>query len=291
MPTFSDVLQARLSRRSLLTGGLSAAGLGWLGPAAWASRPLGFTGVPVSTADTLVVPPGYVAEILYAWGDPISDGPAFKPDASNSVDDQLRQAGMHHDGMRFFPLPAGQTGSTHGLLAINHEYTDDGLLHPDGMLTWTAEKVRKSQAAHGMSVIEVRTGRQPLERGPAVALRAPGHRGDADGDHRAGRRTRVDADRRRSGRPHRARHDEQLRDGLHPVGHLSHLRGELPVLLRQPLRPTCPRSSSATASPRGAAATAGTSSTSASMPRAIRTSPIASAGSSRSIPSTRRGRP
>lgn len=156
MSAFSDVLQARFSRRRLLTSGLSAAGLGWLGPAAWAGGPLGFTGVPVSTADTLVVPPGYLAEILYAWGDPISDGPAFKPDASNSVDDQLRQAGMHHDGMHFFPLPAGQTGSTHGLLAINHEYTDDGLLHPDGMLTWTAEKVRKSQAAHGVSVIEVR---------------------------------------------------------------------------------------------------------------------------------------
>jgi secreted PhoX family phosphatase len=156
MPTFSDVLQARLSRRSLLTSGLAAAGLGWLGPSAWAESPLGFTGVPVSSADTLVVPRGYVAAVLYAWGDPISDGPAFKTDASNSVDDQLRQAGMHHDGMRFFPLPAGQTGSTHGLLAINHEYTDDGLLHPDGMLTWTAEKVRKSQAAHGISVIEVR---------------------------------------------------------------------------------------------------------------------------------------
>ena len=56
MPTFSDVLQARLSRRSLLTSGLAAAGLGWLGPAAWAESPLGFTGVPVSSADTLVVP-------------------------------------------------------------------------------------------------------------------------------------------------------------------------------------------------------------------------------------------
>jgi len=159
MPTFSDVLQARLSRRSLLTSCLAAAGLGWLGPAAWAESPLGFTRVPVSSADTLVVPRGYVAAVLYAWGDPISDGPAFKTDASNSVDDQLRQAGMHHDGMRFFPLPAGQTGSTHGLLAVNHEYTDDGLLHPDGMLTWTAEKVRKSQAAHGVSVIEVQMDR------------------------------------------------------------------------------------------------------------------------------------
>jgi secreted PhoX family phosphatase len=159
MPTFADVLHARLSRRSFLTSSLAAAGLGWLGPAAWASSPLGFAGVPVSTADALVVPPDYVAEVLYAWGDPISDGPAFKPDASNTVDDQLRQAGMHHDGMRFFPLPAGQTGSTHGLLAVNHEYTDDGLLHPDGMLTWTAEKVRKSQAAHGVSVIEVQMDR------------------------------------------------------------------------------------------------------------------------------------
>ena len=38
---------------------------------------------------------------------------------------------------------------------MNHEYTDDGLLHAGGMTTWTAEKVRKAQAAHGVSVIEV----------------------------------------------------------------------------------------------------------------------------------------
>jgi secreted PhoX family phosphatase len=38
---------------------------------------------------------------------------------------------------------------------MNHEYTDDGLLHPGGMEPWTAEKVAKSQAAHGVSVVEV----------------------------------------------------------------------------------------------------------------------------------------
>ncbi len=157
---------------------------------------------------------------------------------------------MHHDGMHFFPLPAGQTGSTHGLLAINHEYTDDGLLHPDGMLTWTAEKVRKSQAAHGISVIEVRMdgGRWRVIRPSRYARRITaatpiGITGPAAGH-------RVDADRRRSGRPHRARHVQQLRDGLHAVGHLSDLRGELPVLLRQPLRPRARAASSATASPR-----------------------------------------
>jgi secreted PhoX family phosphatase len=48
-----------------------------------------------------------------------------------------------------------QDGSTQGLLVMNHEYADDGLLHTDGMKTGNAEKVHKAQAAHGVSVIEV----------------------------------------------------------------------------------------------------------------------------------------
>ena len=119
-------------------------------------QPLGFTGVPVSSADTLVVPPEYDAQVLYRWGDATgmagSAAPAFSADASNSWQEQLLQSGMHHDGMEYFPL---DKNPRHGLLAINHEYTDDGLLHSDGMKTWSADKVRKSQAAHGVSVIEV----------------------------------------------------------------------------------------------------------------------------------------
>jgi hypothetical protein len=38
---------------------------------------------------------------------------------------------------------------------MNHEYTDDGLLHVGGFNNMNAEKVKKSQAAHGVSVIEV----------------------------------------------------------------------------------------------------------------------------------------
>ena len=57
---------------------------------------------------------------------------------------------MHHDGMHFFPfIDNGKPSSTHGLLCINHEYTDDGLLHSGGMQDWSAEKVAKSKAAHG----------------------------------------------------------------------------------------------------------------------------------------------
>ena len=123
-------------------------------------KPLGFTSVPPSRADALVVPPEYEAQVLYRWGDATgiagAAAPDFSADASNSANDQLLQAGMHHDGMEYFPL---DKNPRHGLLAINHEYTDDGLLHSDGMKTWTADKVRKSQAAHGVSIIEV------IERG------------------------------------------------------------------------------------------------------------------------------
>ncbi len=163
-PTFEQVLAAGLSRRHVLRGGLAAAGLALFGdavsalagrPAEAASALLGFEAVPVSTADGVTVPPGYSARVLYAWGDPISDGPGFRPDAGNSAEEQALQAGMHHDAIHYFPLPPGSGDSSRGLLALNHEYTDDGLLHPGGMEPWTADKVAKSQAAHGVSVVEI----------------------------------------------------------------------------------------------------------------------------------------
>jgi secreted PhoX family phosphatase len=148
-------------RRSVLRGGLGAAVGGLLAPLAGcatganpAGPLLGFKSVPVSTADAIGVPEGYVAEVIAPWGDPVGlPGrlPVFKEDASNSAAEQEAQLGMHHDGVNYFPLD----GSQRGLLVMNHEYTDDGLLHSDGMKTWSAEKVKKAQAAHGVSVIEV----------------------------------------------------------------------------------------------------------------------------------------
>ncbi len=144
-----------------LVGSQALSGCTVLGSAHQASSSapaLGFTSVPVSIADNLVVPPEYQAQVLYRWGDAIGSqlgAPAFKIDGSNTWQEQELQAGMHHDGMEFFPLPNGAGQENRGLLAINHEYTDDGLLHADGMKTWTSDKVRKSQAATGVSVVEV----------------------------------------------------------------------------------------------------------------------------------------
>ncbi|TFZ05586.1 PhoX family phosphatase [Ramlibacter henchirensis] len=113
-----------------------------------------FAAIPVGTGDRLAVPNGYIASALAPWGEPVGlpgNLPAWRPDAGNTADEQAAQMGMHHDGIHYFPLD----GSRRGLLVMNHEYVDDGLLHTDGLKTWTAEKVRKSQAAHGIAVIEV----------------------------------------------------------------------------------------------------------------------------------------
>ena len=121
-----------------------------------ASGPLiGFDAIAAGRADTVVVPRGYVATAFAAWGEPVGvpgNMPAWRDDASASAAEQAVQMGMHHDGMHFYALDGS---STRGLLATNHEYTDDGLLHVGGLQGWNAEKVRKSQAAHGVSVIEV----------------------------------------------------------------------------------------------------------------------------------------
>ncbi len=167
--SFADVLDAR--RRGLLQGGLGMAALRLFGAGAAAlaraaepeAEPprkslLGFAAVPASSADSVVLPKGYRYKVLYAWGDPVSEGPAYKPAADHSAAEQAQQAGMHHDGMQFFAF-ADSKDDSHGLLCINHEYADDGLLHSDGMADWSAQKVAKCQAAHGVSIIEVKRER------------------------------------------------------------------------------------------------------------------------------------
>lgn len=171
--TFDEVLEARVGRRRLMIGGLASAAGFFAGPVALsraagaattgastttaASSPLlGFASVANTGADTVVVPPGYTARPFIRWGDPVNPtGPAFKPDATNTTEEQEQQWGMHNDGMHYFPLSVA-TANVEGLLVANHEYTDDGLLHPGGMEPWTADKVRKSQAAHGVSVVHIR---------------------------------------------------------------------------------------------------------------------------------------
>jgi secreted PhoX family phosphatase len=189
---FSTVMNARLSRRNMLRGGaataatalLSTFGLTACGgsdddpvapttppvnttPPAPVEKLLGFTAVGKSLADTVVVPAGYTASVIYALGDPLTAGTAaYKNDGTDT--DFENRAGDHHDGMEFFSLSAdgaaSTTGVERGVLAMNHEATtNEGLpsffVHANGgtnSLPRPAAEVDKEMALHGLSVVEVR---------------------------------------------------------------------------------------------------------------------------------------
>src|SRR5688572_17835394 len=129
-----EMIQARISRRGVLSGGAALAATSFFGGSllasgsAQAKHPapafgLGFQEVPPSDADTIVVPAGYTWHVLAPWGTPLLPGaPEFAEDATNTAADQARQVGFNHDGMNYFPLPL--FGAHRGLLVLNHEYTD-----------------------------------------------------------------------------------------------------------------------------------------------------------------------
>jgi secreted PhoX family phosphatase len=171
--SFEEVVALRASRRSVLAGGMAgaaafltsntfarAAAATVATSRGRAARLLGFTPIPLGFSDEVVVPKGYTARAFIPWGTPITGSyPAFVP-GGNTAAEQEQQTGMHHDGMHFFPAERGPDGSRHGLLAVNHEFTEENYLQT-GTTTlppkesWTLEMVRKSQAAHGVSVVEI----------------------------------------------------------------------------------------------------------------------------------------
>lgn len=118
----------------------------------------GFVPLTHSTEDKLLLPDGYQSDVLIRWGDPVlPDTPGFDPRAQQPAL-QARQFGYNADFIGFLPLPVGSGNSEHGLLVVNHEYTNPELMFAD----WdgkdeskTREMVDIELAAHGLSVIEI----------------------------------------------------------------------------------------------------------------------------------------
>ena len=180
--TMGEIVAERLSRRDLAKGILAvsamAAAVSPLASLAGAGKAnaqganttpsFNFKEVVSGVGDKHYVAEGYDADILIRWGDPVLPGaPAFDPWKLTKAG-QAKQFGYNNDYLGYFPLPGAPNPSEHGLLCVNHEYTNEELMFPGlgrqdarrGSTTpfskMTREIAEVEMMAHGGSVLEVR---------------------------------------------------------------------------------------------------------------------------------------
>ena len=188
-PTMGEIIAQRYSRRELVRGALAVTAISaTIGPLALAASrqaraatpSFGFSEVQAGVDPTHHVAPGYRAEILIRWGDPIlADAPEFDP-AAQTAEKQKGQFSYNNDYLGYLPI---EGSSEHGLLVVNHEYTNEELMFPGlggpqddkevNFAKMTPELVGIEMAAHGGTVLEVRKvdGRWQVVPGSQYARR------------------------------------------------------------------------------------------------------------------------
>ena len=166
--SFGDIVSSRVSRRGLLKGA-AATMAGSLFAATFAGcatltprgSTLGFTEVEPGPKPDHAVAPGYAARVLIRWGDKVLPrAPAFDV-RRQTAEAQGMQFGYNCDFTAYAPLPAGSSSSDHGLLWVNHEYTELHMMFPGMDPKTSAETATKEMAdvelaAQGASIVEIR---------------------------------------------------------------------------------------------------------------------------------------
>jgi secreted PhoX family phosphatase len=183
-PTMGEIIAVRFSRRGLLKGALAASAISaTVSPLALlaadraraaAASAFSFTEAEAGVDETHHVAEGYDAKILLRWGDPLfPDSAEFDP-MSQTAEKQRRQFGYNNDYIGFIPI---EDSSDHGLLVVNHEYTNEHLMFPGivsivmvkadedpeakeeptiEIAAATKERVDIEMAAHGGTIVELR---------------------------------------------------------------------------------------------------------------------------------------
>ncbi|PPD13637.1 MAG: dTDP-glucose 4,6-dehydratase [Methylobacterium sp.] len=172
--TLGDVIAVRYDRRDLLKGLLGCTAIAaTVSPVALmvaeearaqganTTPSFNFKEIAAGSDERHHVAEGYDADILIRWGDAVVPGaPAFDPLGQTGAA-QAKQFGYNNDFLGFAPIDGK---SDHGLLVVNHEYTNEELMFPKlGRQDTTAkfagmtkELAEVEMMAHGGSVIEIR---------------------------------------------------------------------------------------------------------------------------------------
>jgi secreted PhoX family phosphatase len=180
-PTLGDIIAQRLSRRDLVRGVLASSAIAaTVSPLALlaaeqaraqvanTTRSFNFTELEAGVDEKAHVADGYAMEVLIRWGDPVlAAAPKWDPTRQSGAAQAL-QFGYNNDFLGYFPIPGAADPSSHGLLVVNHEYTNEELMFPGlgrqdplrgngvpfaGM---SKEFAAVEMMAHGGTVLEVR---------------------------------------------------------------------------------------------------------------------------------------
>ncbi|NUS71329.1 MAG: DUF839 domain-containing protein, partial [Ensifer adhaerens] len=149
-PTMGDIIHRRFSRRSFIGGSLAVAAISTtVSPLALLTAEearaeddgsrFDFTEIQAGVDEKHHVAEGYDADVLLRWGDKIfADSPEFDP-KNQTAAAQEKLFGYNNDYVGFIPLDGS---ADHGLLVVNHEYTNAELMFP-AFASVVKEKVTK----------------------------------------------------------------------------------------------------------------------------------------------------
>lgn len=171
-PTMGEIISRRFSRRGFLQGSLAVSAIAaTVSPMALmladearaeSASAFNFKEVEAGIDENHHVAEGYDADVLLRWGDPLfADAPEFDP-TNQTPEAQAKQFGYNSDYVGFIPL---EGASDHGLLVVNHEYTNEHLMFPgivtvkDGEIEIAPadeKRVAIEMAAHGGTIVEIR---------------------------------------------------------------------------------------------------------------------------------------
>lgn len=163
---FEKIVTRRLSRRNLLAGSFvavfSASSLGQAIGAVVDKRTivdgLEFEPLVGIAGKEIRVPKGYEHHIVVGWGGSFDRSVVEVEPHLMSAKDQGRAFGYNNDFVGYLSLPLGTENSSHGLLAVNHEYINPELMFDIGkdVRAVTCEQADVCIEAVGMSVVEVK---------------------------------------------------------------------------------------------------------------------------------------
>lgn len=169
-PSLSELLHRKaLSRRRFLgsaltlTGGAALASQFKAGTAlahGVSHSSLTFGEIPKHLDTNHAVAKNYDVDVLISWGDHLHDDDIFDPH-DLTPETQARQFGYNNDFLAFMPITRGGNESNHGLLCVNHEYTNrylmfEGLTSEQEKSRINVAQARVEMEAHGCSVVEIK---------------------------------------------------------------------------------------------------------------------------------------